>query len=185
MYNSLYRNFVNPLYDNFCKIYISDNRLKQIEEFAKILIKAKLNESHHFIDNKFELKRFTTGLMGEAALEQFCRIEIIDFSIGNSKTYHQPDIPGYRIGIKTVEEYKFPIIFKRNYYSQIICIRSVSEKNLIYICGLAEPEILNRYPSDELIVDPNLRARGTKSGFYGFKHLIKINSLNDLINYKI
>lgn len=37
---------------------------------------------------------------------------------------------------------------------------------------------------DDLILDPNLRARGTKTGFYGFEQLVPIKSLSDLSTYK-
>lgn len=35
-----------------------------------------------------------------------------------------------------------------------------------------------------VVLDPNLRARGTKTGFYGFEQLVPIKSLNDLSTYK-
>lgn len=95
-----------------------------------------------------------------------------------------PDIPGYRVGIKTVERDKFPIIFKDNSYPQIICIKSTKYNNLIFVCGLATSNVLNNYQDDDLILDPNLRARGTKTGFYGFEQLVPIKSLNDLSTYK-
>ena len=63
-----------------------------------------------------------TGLLGELALEYTLGIKFIDWSIGKSADYHIPDIPGYKVGIKTVEYGKFPIIFKKNYYPQIICV---------------------------------------------------------------
>ena len=110
-------------------------------------------------------KRFTTGFLGEAALEKLFGIPIIDWTIGYSGLYHIPDIPGYRVGIKTVERDKFPIIFKDNSYPQIICIKSTKYNNLIFVCGLATSNVLNNYQDDDLILDPNLRARGTKTGF--------------------
>ena len=111
-------------------------------------------------------------------------IHIIDWTIGYSGLYHIPDIPGYRVGIKTVERDKFPIIFKDNSYPQIICIKSTKYNNLIFVCGLATSNVLNNYQDDDLILDPNLRARGTKTGFYGFEQLVPIKSLNDLSTYK-
>ena len=88
------------------------------------------------------------------------------------------------VGIKTVERDKFPIIFKDNSYPQIICIKSTKYNNLIFVCGLATSNVLNNYQDDDLILDPNLRARGTKTGFYGFEQLVPIKSLNDLSTYK-
>ena len=107
-------------------------------------------------------------------------IPIIDWSIGNSDFYNNPDIPGYKVGIKTVERNKYPIIFKNNMYPQIICIKSIQCDNLVFVCGLATKEVLNEYQDDNLILDENLRKRGTKTGFYGFSHLLPVRSLDDL-----
>lgn len=39
---------------------------------------------------------------------------------------------------------------------------------------MATSNVLNNYQDDDLILDPNLRARGTKTGFYGFEQLVPI-----------
>ena len=57
-------------------------------------------------------------------------------------------------------------------------------ENLVFVCGLADVEVLNRCQDDELILSPNLRRRGTKTGFWGFQFLTPINSLEDLSRYK-
>ncbi len=182
--NFSYKEQVINLSDNFIRIKIDDMYAHKISQFVQNLIGFKSSEQHHIIDNNREYKRFYTGFLGEAALEKYLGISIIDWSIGNSKNYHTPDIPGYRVGIKTVEYGKFPIIFKHNTYAQIICIRSTQQKNLIYICGLATPSVLNMYQSDALILDTNLRNRGTKTGFYGFNQLKYSIELSDLDQYK-
>jgi len=111
-------------------------------------------------------------------------IKIIDWSIGYSGLYHHPDIPGYSVGIKRVEQGKFPIIFKENYYPRIICIRSSEIPNLIFVCELATEDVLNAYQDTSLILDSNLRARGAKTGFYGFQYLKPIESFKDIEKYK-
>lgn len=170
--------------ESFKRVVIPTEYMKRIEEFASRIVNAKANEQHHKIDNGQELKRFTTGLMGEAALEILLGINIIDWTVGNSKDYHHPDIPGYSVGIKTVEKWKFPIIFKSNAYPQIICIRSDKYSNLMFVCGLATVDVLNNCQSDDLILDPNLRSRGTKTGFWGFEHLTPLRSIKDIEQYK-
>ena len=165
-------------------IYQLTGYVSRIQNFVTELVEAKSKEDHHKIDSNKEVKRFTTGFLGEAALEKLFGIPIIDWTIGYSGLYHIPDIPGYRVGIKTVERDKFPIIFKDNSYPQIICIKSTKYNNLIFVCGLATSNVLNNYQDDDLILDPNLRARGTKTGFYGFEQLVPIKSLNDLSTYK-
>ena len=169
---------------NFIRVKIDPNYVKKIEEFVTKLVKAKVKELHHQKDCENEIKRFTTGLLGEAALEKLFNIKIIDWTIGYSDLYNIPDIPGYKVGIKTVERNKFPVIFKKNDYPQIICVRSLDFKNLVFVCGLATEDVLNQYQDDELIIDPNLRKKGTKTGFYGFEQLIPVCTLNDILDYK-
>lgn len=180
-----YNDYVVKFSSRFKCVVIDASYVQKIHDFVSKLVLEKRKEKHHTIDSKNEVKRFLTGFLGEAALEQLLKIKIIDWSIGCSDLYHKPDIPGYRVGIKTVERNKFPIIFKKNQYPQIICIKSIDRDDVVFICGLADTNTLNMYQSDDLILDRNLRARGTKTGFYGFKYLTVINSLSDLEEYKL
>ncbi len=176
-----YQAYVEPYASSFNRIDVEPAYVARIEAFVGELIRRKSTEAHHRMDHNQEVKRFTTGFLGEAALEQLFGFPIIDWSIDDSKLYHHPDVPGYRIGIKTVEFGKFPVIFKKNDYPQIICIRY---QNHVYVCGLATADVLNRYQNDDLIVDPRLRARGTKTGFYGFAHLQPVGCLADIAAYR-
>jgi len=173
-----YDTHVKPFSNTFNKIVIPEEKTIQIKEFVIQLVEKKLQESHHKIDGKNEYKRYYTGLLGEAALEILLGTDIIDWSIGSSNDYHTPDIKDLKIGIKSVEYGKFPIIFKSNYYPQIINIRT--SKDIVFICGLATQVTLNKYQSDDLILSPLLRSRGTKTGFYGFNELIPFNNYDDL-----
>ena len=175
---------ITPIIETAVKIEIEEAFQKRIMAFVEELIKVKKKEDHHKKDNQQEVKRFSTGYLGEAALEKLFSLPIIDWTIGNSSTYHVPDIPGYSVGIKTVEYGKFPIIFKRNNYPQIICVADPAHYGTVFVCGLGTVDVLNTYQSDDLILDPKLRARGTKTGFYGFDHLVPIESLNDIEPYK-
>lgn len=179
-----YDEYVTKYSDGFRRVRIDRDYLEKIYVFAEQLAEAKKSEEHHKKDNNQEIKRKITGLMGEAALEKLFGISIIDWTIGDSETYHTPDVPGFRVGIKTVEKGKFPIIFKENWYPQIICIRSDRFDDLIFVCGLATSETLNSCQSDDLVLDYKLRQRGTKTGFWGFSQLTPINSLEDLSRYR-
>lgn len=182
--NRKYNEYVTQHSDSFIRVVLDQEYITQINEFVTSLVQKKASEEHHKKDSNQEIKRFTTGFLGEAALEKLLGIQIIDWSIGISNMYHSPDIPGYNVGIKTVERNKFPIIFKRNSYPQVICIKSIDRNDLIFVCGLATTDVLNTYQDDDLILDPKLRSRGTKTGFYGFQQLKPIRSLNDLAEYK-
>jgi len=175
---------VSGIIETATKIEIEKEYIDRISIFVSKLIKKKSKEQHHIVDDRKESKRFTTGFLGEAALEKVLGISIIDWTIGDSDSYHVPDIPGYKIGIKTVEYGKFPIVFKNNYYPQIICIVDTTNIGIVYVCGIATPDILNKYQDDDLILDSKLRARGTKTGFYGFDYLKPITGIKDIENFR-
>lgn len=179
-----YKDFAAPYIEKALKVEIDKSYQDRILAFVKKLIQKKLQEKHHLKDNNQETKRFSTGYLGEAALEKLFDLKIIDWTIGDSSLYHVPDIPGYSVGIKSVEYGKFPIIFKKNYYPQIICVTDPQQFGTVYVCGLATTETLNTCQSDDLILDKNLRARGTKTGFYGFQQLSPISNLSDIQSYK-
>lgn len=175
---------VSGIIETATKVEIDREYIDRISTFVSKLIEKKSGEQHHVVDNRKESKRFTTGFLGEAALEKILRMPIIDWTIGDSDSYHVPDIPGYKIGIKTVEYGKFPVVFKKNYYPQIICIVDTLNIGTVYVCGIAMPDVLNKYQDDDLILDSKLRERGTKSGFYGFDYLKPITGVIDIEEFK-
>ena len=171
MKDFLYDDLVARYAENFVPVVVPADKIHKIHEFAERIVEAKRAESHHQVDYGHEYKRFVTGLMGEAAVEELLNTNIIEWDIGDSTKYNHPDIKKSGVGIKTVERNKFPVIPKRNTYSQIICILSEKRKDVVFVCGLATPSVLNRFQSDTLILSQNLLSRGTKTGFYGFKYL--------------
>lgn len=179
-----YDEYMSEFWDKFLKVELTPERYKKVEEFVPKLVEAKKKEKLHQIDGGQEIKRHMTGYLGESALEQLLGIRIVDWSIGDSRNYNHPDIKRYNIGIKTVEKGSFHIIFKENYYPQIICIKSDTQPNLIYVCGLATTDVLNKYQDTSLIKSKALAARGVKTGFYGYGHLLPVRSLSDIQKYK-
>ena len=171
---------VSKCKNNMIYVDLDNETLNRIDDFVKRIIQRKQYEQHHIIDSGQEYKRFYTGIMGECAIEQLFKCKFIDWSIGDSKDYNTADLRslGMNVGIKTVELRKFPIIHKIAHRPELICIKRTPK--IIILCGLATIDVLNAYQDDELIISPLLRSRGTKTGFYGFEHLIKISSLHDL-----
>ena len=167
-----YKDCIDKYQDNFTQIEVNDDVVSKVKNFVSNIIKIKKNENHHIIDSGMEEKRWTTGYLGECAVEKFIGIKFVDFSIGDSFKYNVADLKslGIDCGIKTVEKGKFPIIFKKSYKPEIIVIKE--SETLFHICGLATKEVLNKYQSTELILSPYLKSRGTKTGFYGFHKLI-------------
>ena len=176
-----YEKYVKPFSGKFHLIKIEQESIDKLNGFLNDLIELKKKESHHIIDFKSHFKRYYTGFLGEIALEQFLGIDgIVDWTIGNSDKYHTPDLKsiGLNIGVKTVNYGAFPIIFDQSYNPEIIMIKW--KENYIYICGLATKKVLNEFQSKELILDKNLREKGTKTGFYGFSELVQFQNLDML-----
>lgn len=174
---NFYKKMIGDSHKNFIRVLLTDEEMRKTHELACSIVEAKKTEQHHIIDGDKEIKRFWTGLKGEMAVEKLLGIKIIEWEAGLSNKYNHSDIKELNIGIKTVEKYKFPTVFKKNYYPQIICIVDDRMPNLVFVCGIASKENLNTFQDDDLILDPKLRARGTKTGWYGFESLEPIDSL--------
>lgn len=160
-------------------IQVNQETIDKIIKFSQKIEKVKPNEFEYSKDSKSLNIRFINGLLGEAAIEQYFGISFIDLTIGDSKKYNYPDIKFFNVGVKTSGYGRFPVIFKNNNYPQIICILDPCVLGLVYICGLATPQILNKYKDNDLLIDPNLKRKGTKAGFYGLNHLIPIQMIKE------
>lgn len=178
MIQQAFIDYVVPFFDNFVRIEFSPAEIKRCENFAFAKAKTKLNSGEHChqVDGDKEYKRNLTGIFGELAVEKFFNIKFIDWSVGtNSNKYNTPDIGIKGLGVKTVEYGKIPIVQKRSYYPEIICIKN--DDNSVSIAGMATPEVLTEFQSDDFILDPKLRARNAKSGFFGFNKLVSIQTV--------
>lgn len=180
-YKEEYRKYVVPYAKGKPYIEVDKEIRDKIIDLTQRIIIAKSIEEHHKHDNKQEFKRFYTGLLGEAALEKLFGIDIIDYSVGSSNYFNIADFhkQGLNIGIKTVEIWKFPIIHKHVKRPEIINVRR--DDKTVVCFGLATIEVLKKYQNDNYILSPLLKARGTKTGFYGFSELIPINSYEELV----
>jgi hypothetical protein len=166
----------------FIKIVISDDKIEKLENFIKELIKKKSKESHYKQDNQQMYKRHYTGFLGELAVEQYLEKDLVDYSIGNAYKYKVADLHklGFRLGVKTVENGKCPVIKKRPIDHEVICIKL--SRNTVALCGVASIDILKKYSSDDYILDKRIIQRGEKTAFYGFDKLINIRKLYDRVN---
>ena len=185
---SNYNEYVEPYLDRFISISITEDRLKEIENFVNLVLSEKAKEDDHQRDFKKEFKRWRNGFCGEAAVEAYLGINFMDFSIGESTKYCNADLKslGLNIGIKTSEYGQYPLVHKNPKRSEIIVLKKDTLNFLI--CGLATIEVLKEYQSDDFILDANRKklnkeiekeGRSGKSGFYGFGFLQSIRPLRD------
>lgn len=166
-------------------VELDEEDLDEIHEFAITYASAKLKESGHAKDYRSEIKRISTGLRGERAVECFLNAQFIDWTIGDSKKYHKPDLSpiGLRVGVKTVEFGSAPIIFKQERYPEIIVLyKDTERKSFALICGLASKAVLNSFRNQDInsVKDIKLRQKGTKTAFRGFDKLDPFENLEQL-----
>jgi len=180
----LYQQRVSNCASKFVKVILNPLELQYILNTATAIVQAKMNETSYRKDGASLVKRYVNGLKGEAAVGKLLGIPIINPDVGVSVDFNTPDIPGYNVGVKTVDYGNFPAIPKTNTYPQIICICHPTANAIVYVCGLADTDILNKFQYDDLIVDPNLKEKGTKTGFFGFSELKPVTM--DILNmYKV
>lgn len=179
----LYQQHVTHYADKFTKIFLNAKELQDILILADQIVEAKKSETAHKADGASEQKRFVNGLKGEAAVAKLLRLSVVNSEVGHSAEFNVPDIKGYGVGVKTVDYGNFPVIPKENTYPQIICICHPTANDVVYVCGLADVATLNKFQHDDLLLDPNLKAKGTKTGFWGFSQLKEV-SLETIEPYK-
>ena len=158
------------------RIIVPEEKRRKIDEQVAKICGVKMQEYRYQRDHKQLAYRYTTGLLGEAALEEYLGVPIIEWEVGDSDVYNHPDIPNTKVGVKTVRYGKCPLIWQKNWYSQIICIISPHNENEVWICGLATKDILNKYQSREFVLNPQAR----KTAFYGFEHLLPVPSYEEM-----
>jgi len=160
------------------RVTVIQETINKINKFCDGMIDAKMDEGHYQKDNDQMGSRFQTGFLGEAAANQFLGIDSQDFTISNSKKYDVSDIDSLGIGVKTADWFKYHVVHKNGKRPEIMMVRY--DETTFLVCGLATVEILQAYQDDKLILNHKLRAKGTKTGFYGYEHLLKFNNLDEL-----
>ena len=174
-----YQTLVSPIVKNLPKVYLDESIEIKVKNLATLIAERKKQEKGYKGDfNKLE-KRYTTGLLREAALEKLLGVEIIDWEVGDSSKYDVEDFNkiGLNCGVKTVEYGKFPLIQVVPVRDEIIVIKHPTELKFI-ICGLYKKDILEKYQSRELVLD--LGVRETKTAFYGIPFGLIIKTVDDL-----
>lgn len=177
--NRKYQDDVEPYLKNAVVIELTPSDIELVRDFAKQFQKAKSTERLHQIDDEQEIKRYMTGFSAELALEKMLGVKILDTTLGKSENYNHADLKqnGINIGIKCAHYGNYPVVFKKPYNAEIV---TVLKGNKVYVCGVASVQTMLEYADDTLILNAKFRARGVKSGFYGFSHLIPFKDLAEL-----
>ncbi len=162
-------------------VNISDEKKEKVDEFIVRFAAAKAKEDVHKMDATQRQKRFGTGFLCEAAMEQFLGEDFMDTTVGNSKNYAVADMApiGVNAGVKSgiYEDNKFIAVNRDLRHPQVICFL-YPDRSKMMVCGLATLDVLRTYVDDSLIRTRDMAGR--KTGFYGFHKLIKFRTLAEL-----
>lgn len=171
---------INPVVYN-----IDDFDYRDILRFIDLFVSEKCKEKVYQDDGLALRKRCFTGFMAERIIERLLNRKFSVLTVGHSADYDEPDLVrlGLNVGVKAADD-DYPLMAlhqngnkKEAIRPELICIR---RGNLIYVCGLAMPDIITLYSDMDFV--RTREARGRKFGFYGFEHLIPIHSWEDLIS---
>ena len=175
-----YENFVMAYKDRYRRIELPEMLVEQAKFFAEQVVIEKLGEGK-WKDKRNLYQRFLTGSLGELAMEEYLGMRgIMDWSIGHSKKYDRPDLEsiGIHAGIKTVRHGLFPLVKAKPEYPEVILIM-VNNYHFV-LCGVASVQMMCKHSTMELIKDERARAKGTKSGYYGFSELEMFGNYQEL-----
>lgn len=175
------RNFESD-FRSIARVEMDWDDLERAEDFAARIARHKTNggERAHNVDGGQEVRRWTTGVLGEMALERYLGASFIDWTLGSSADYDRADLAplGLDVGVKTVEYGKYPVVHKNPRRPEVILVKE--GRMTVHVCGLASPEVMRAHADDGLILSGALRARGVKTGFWGFGELLPFGDLGDL-----
>lgn len=165
---------------NYISISVTEKDMEVLKGFCSSIEEAKLKEKHYQVDDENIFDRFKTGVGGELAVGKWLGVDSLDLTIGISHFYNSGDLTGLGIdcGVKSVEWGKYHVIHTKPTRPEIMVIKETDLDFLI--CGVATVEVMKRYSDINLIVDPKLRARGTKTGFYGYDKLQQFTNFDEL-----
>ena len=151
------------------------------------------------VDPDSLLKRSLSGFLGEAVMESFLGVPVLDrdesgrIAVGDSKKFATADLAkgtGLDIGVKSSAAPNFPTPRRNVRRPQVICMRTGIRS--FYVGGYASMKTQRSFMMSALVLNDNLRNKRLNNGqlekaaFFGFHELIQFRSLDELreIYYK-
>jgi hypothetical protein len=163
------------------KVIIPDFELEQILNFSKRLVKQKIKGELKPSENpKVLLKSYYNGYIGEVALEHFLKMKFIHWKIREKNEKDMCDLKylGINVGIKSSKSSDLPVLYPFPKNPEIITV--IEPPATVYICGFASKAILNYYIEKNFSYGEAYE-KG-KFGFWGFKHLHRFQTFDELEN---
>lgn len=168
--------------DGFINKILTYSDVNKIQEIVMKSLNLKnikdLNDRYEGLDF---YKKFSLKLFGVIAIEKILKIKLINWETINPRDYNAIiDIDGKKIRVITSEYGEFPMINKEYKRAIIFCFKR--DKKDIWVCGLADKEILEKHQSDKFLKGAMTRNMDSKTTFIGFDKLKSFNSIDELRN---
>jgi hypothetical protein len=107
-------------------------------------------------------------LCGEAALEQFLGINVVNYNLTEKGWYNSKGLNQGKVLIKVFPQGTFPIIYQHN-TKPMVFVMQMDSRNY-RICGYAKTQVLNSYKSVQMVPKTEYDF-DRKACFYGFDEL--------------
>lgn len=176
--------------DSYIKVEITDAEEQMLSKVAHRMESKQNTEYVYTFDNKGIGTRWLTGLVGEYAVSKqllewglIDKMPSFDLEQGLSSTYDTADLIklGFNLGCKTAGTDRAALVKENETYPEVISVYDKFQK-VVYICGIATPDILKRYADLSLVTEEKVRAKAgsvaAKVGFNRFDKLIPFTKQN-------
>lgn len=169
--------------DSYIRVQITAEEEMMLSKTAQRMNKKEEKEYVYTLDNRGISTRWFVGLVGEYAVSKVLKqwgliddMPSFDLEEGLSYLYDTADMikVGFNLGCKTVGIGKAALVKEHEKYPEIISVYDKFQK-VVYICGIATPDVLNRYSDLSLVEDDRVRSKaGSVAGKVGFNRFDKL-----------
>jgi hypothetical protein len=140
-----------------------------------------INELRDLYEGVAFIDKFSLKILSVIALETFLKLELIDWSAVNPKTYTPSIIiSDKKINIIMSDYGEFPVIDKISDTPAIITIKKGTKD--VWICGYADVETLNNNQNNSFLKGSMTKNIDSKTTFVGFEFLKPFKNLEELEN---
>ncbi|MBR3933623.1 MAG: hypothetical protein IKJ68_06920 [Clostridia bacterium] len=189
-----WNDWFNAKTNDYIEVKLSAEEINAVEFLAKRIAASKKDEDAYKKDGIGIEKRYLTGLIGEYAVVKvlsdwgLCKKYNFYQSVGASYDFNIPDLIeyGFGMGCKTCGTNRNVKVKENEVYPEIISVYD-KNKSTCTICGIATPEIINKYSSPDLITEDIIHVKDgkvtAKVGFNRFDLLLPF-TLDNVMKYK-
>ena len=189
-----WNDWFNAKTNDYIEVKLSAEEINAVEFLAKRIAASKKDEDAYKKDGIGIEKRYLTGLIGEYAVVKvlsdwgLCKKYNFYQSVGASYDFNIPDLIeyGFGMGCKTCGTNRNVKVKENEVYPEIISVYD-KNKSTCTICGIATPEIINKYSSPDLITEDIIHVKDgkvtAKVGFNRFDLLLPF-TLDTVMKYK-